>query len=132
MERLMKADADTLLQIREIGPEVAGSVVRFFQQQENVATIMRLQKAGVSFEPAARQSGSALLGMTFVFTGTMQEYTRQKAALLVEKRGGTVASTVSDKTTYVVAGADPGSKLNKARSLGVKIISEDMFTSMLA
>ena len=132
MERLMKADADTLLQIREIGTEVAGSVVRFFQQQANVATIMRLQKAGVSFEAAARQSGSALEGMTFVFTGTMQEYTRQEATRLVEERGGKVASAVSDKTTYVVAGADPGSKLNKAASLGVKIISEDMFKSMLA
>ena len=132
MERLMKTDADTLLQIREIGTEVAGSVVRFFQQQANVATIMRLQKAGVSFEAAARQSGSALEGMTFVFTGTMQEYTRQEATRLVEQRGGKVASAVSDKTTYVVAGADPGSKLNKAGSLGVKIISEDMFKSMLA
>ncbi len=132
MERLMKADADTLLQIREIGTEVAGSVVRFFQQQANVATIMRLQKAGVSFEAAARQSGSALEGMTFVFTGTMQEYTRQEATRLVEQRGGKVASAVSDKTTYVVAGADPGSKLNKAGSLGIKIISEEMFKSMLA
>lgn len=132
MERLMKADADTLLQIREIGTEVAGSVVRFFQQQANVATIMRLQKAGVIFEAAARQSGSALEGMTFVFTGTMQEYTRQEATRLVEQRGGKVASAVSDKTTYVVAGADPGSKLNKAGSLGVKIISEEMFKSMLA
>jgi DNA ligase (NAD+) len=132
MERLMKADADTLLQIREIGTEVAGSVVRFFQQQANVSTIMRLQKAGVSFEAAARQSGSALEGMTFVFTGTMQEYTRQEATRLVEQRGGKVASAVSDKTTYVVAAADPGSKLNKAGSLGVKIISEDVFKSMLA
>ena len=132
MERLMKADADTLLQIREIGTEVAGSVVRFFQQQANVATIMRLQKAGVSFEAAARQSGSSLEGMTFVFTGTMHEYTRQEATRLVEERGGKVASAVSDKTTYVVVGADPGSKLNKASSLGVRIISEEMFKSMLA
>jgi DNA ligase (NAD+) len=132
MEKLMHADVPSLLQIREIGTEVAGSVVRFFQQKGNRATIMRLHKAGVSFESAGQHAGSVLDGITFVFTGTLQQYTRQEATRLVEERGGKVTSMISDKTTYLVAGADPGSKLGKARALGVQILSEEKFKALMA
>lgn len=131
MEKLMNADVESLLRIKEIGTEVAGSVVRFFQQPDNRATIVRLQKAGVSFAAAGQQSGSALTGMTFVFTGTLRDYTRQEAARLAEERGGKVTTAVSEKTTYLVAGADPGSKLDKAKALGVKILNEEMFKAMM-
>jgi DNA ligase (NAD+) len=131
MEKLMEADADTLMQMDEIGPEVAGSVVRFFRQQDTIATIRKLQKAGVSFESAGRKSGASLSGMTFVFTGTLREFTRQEASRLVEERGGTVSSAVSEKTTYLVAGTDPGSKMAKAASKGVKLLSEEMFKKLI-
>jgi DNA ligase (NAD+) len=131
MENLMNAEVESLLQIREIGPEVAGSVVRFFREKENRATINRLEKAGVSFKAAFRQAGSSLAGKSFVFTGTLQDYTRQEASRMVEERGGKVHSSISEKTTYLVAGADAGSKLNKARALGVKIITEDVFKALI-
>ncbi len=131
IDALMQADVESLLQIHEIGPEVAGSVVRFFGEEENRATIKRLQEAGVSFRAAARQAGSSLDGTSFVFTGTLQEYTRHEASRLVEERGGKVHSSISEKTTYLVAGADPGSKLNKARSLGVQILNEEQFKELV-
>jgi DNA ligase (NAD+) len=132
MEQLMNADVESLLQIREIGTEVAGSVVRFFGEKENQATMRRLAQAGVSFTAATRQKGSALAGTSFVFTGTLQEYTRQEASRLVEERGGKVHSSVSEKTTYLVAGADPGSKLNKAGALGVTVLTEEKFKTLIS
>lgn len=132
MEKLMQADADTLMQIREIGTEVAGGVVRFFQQPDNRATIRKLQKAGVSFASSGRQAGTSLSGMTFVFTGTLTAFSRQEATRLVEERGGKVTSAISEKTTYLVAGTEPGSKLAQATSKGVNILSEERFKALIS
>ena len=130
MEKLMDADEDSLMQIREIGPEVAQSIVYFFKQSVNRKTINRLKKACVSFTPVKRATND-LDGMTFIFTGGLEHYTREEAKSLVESRGGKVSSSVSNKTNYLIAGESPGSKLEKAKTLGVKIISEREFRKII-
>ena len=131
MEHLQKADTACLMQINEIGTEVAASVVRFFQQDDTRATILKLNKAGVSFRAVGHKTGVSLDGVTFVFTGTLQGYTRQEATRLVEDKGGRVSSSISDKTNYLVTGDNPGTKIGKARLLGVEIISEQVFKSLV-
>ena len=130
MEKLMDADEESLMQIREVGPEVAQSIVDFFKQSVNRETINRLKKAGVSFTPVKRATND-LDGMTFIFTGGLEHYTREEAKSLVESRGGKVGSSVSNKTNYLIAGESPGSKLEKAKTLGVKIISEREFRKII-
>lgn len=130
MEKLMDADEDSLMQIREVGPEVAQSIVYFFKQSVNLKTINRLKKAGVSFTPVERAAND-LDGMIFIFTGGLKHYTREEAKSLVESRGGKISSSVSNKTNYLVAGESPGSKLEKAKTLGVKIISESEFRKII-
>ena len=130
MEKLMDADEDSLMQIREVGPEVAQSIVYFFKQSVNLKTINRLKKAGVSFTPVERAAND-LHGMIFIFTGGLKHYTREEAKSLVESRGGKVSSSVSNKTNYLVAGTSPGSKLEKAKTLGVKIITEREFRKII-
>jgi DNA ligase (NAD+) len=130
MEKLMDADEDSLMQISKVGPEVAQSIVYFFKQSVNRKTINRLKKAGVSFTPVKRATND-LDGMTFIFTGGLEHYTREEAKSLVESRGGKVGSSVSNKTNYLIAGESPGSKLEKAKTLGVKIISEREFRKII-
>ena len=130
MKKLMDADEESLMQIREVGPEVAQSIVDFFKQSVNRKTINRLKKAGVSFTPVKRATND-LDGMTFIFTGGLEHYTREEAKSLVESRGGKVGSSVSNKINYLIAGESPGSKLEKAKTLGVKIISEREFRKII-
>ena len=130
MEKLMDADEDSLIQVREVGPEVAQSIIYFFKQNVNRNTISRLKKAGVSFTPVKRATND-LEGRTFIFTGGLKHYTREEAKKLVERKGGRVGSSVSSKTDYLVAGDSPGSKLEKAKALGVKIISEREFRKII-
>jgi len=130
MENLMKADEDRLMCITEIGPEVAKSVVHFFKQKINVKTIGRLRDAGIKFAPV-KKIKKGLDNMIFVFTGGLEHYTREEAKELVESKGGRVSSSVSNKTNYLVSGESPGSKLEKAKALGVKIISENEFRHII-
>jgi DNA ligase (NAD+) len=123
---------ESLVQIPEIGVKIATSVVSFFNEPENLETIEKLKAAGVNTreaEPAIVDG--KLTGKTLVLTGALESLTRVEARELIEKQGGKVSSSVSRKTDYVVAGADPGSKLDKARQLGVTVLSESEFMEMV-
>jgi len=134
MDAIMRASYDDLLEIPTVGPEIADSVVSFFSLEMNVETVRRLAAAGVrmSAEPAeARPAAAEFDGKTFVFTGTLTSLTRQKAEKAVESLGGRASSSVSGKTDYVVAGENAGSKLARARELGVAVLTEPDFAEML-
>ncbi len=125
MDAFMQASEEELQQVNEIGPRVSAAVREFFDEPKNVALVERLRKAGLTFTGKKKERGTALAGMTFVLTGTLQRHTRDEAKKLIEDAGGRVSGSVSKKTSFVVAGAEAGSKLDKARELGVKVIDED-------
>ena len=131
MERLMNARAEELMQVHEIGPQVAESVTSFFAMPENVKFIERLRQAGVEMAPSRGVNGDLLAGQTFVLTGTLSSYTREEAEKLILALGGRPASSVSSKTSYVIAGEAAGSKLNKARALGIPVLNEAEFKEMI-
>lgn len=131
VENFEKATEEELLSIREIGPQVAHSIRSFFSTPRNIVTINRMLSSGVRPLGEDKRLGGRFTGMTFVFTGTLNRFTRDAAKMLVEKEGGHAAGSVSRNTDFVVAGSDAGSKLDKARGLGVKVISEEEFLSML-
>lgn len=122
---------EDLMRVEGIGPEVSASVVRFFKDKKNRESIERLKKAGVRLiEPEGKEKGT-LAGKTFVFTGTLHSYGRDEARNRVESLGGMTASSVSKKVDFVVAGEDPGSKYDKARELGITILTEEEFKKMI-
>jgi len=132
-EALRRATYDDLIAIPEVGPAVAQAVVSFFQQPENLELLDRLARAGVKLErkPEEAEAGPRPFeGKTFVFTGALQSMTREEAQELVERLGGRAASSVSRKTDYVVVGENPGSKAQRARELGIPMISEEEFRRM--
>jgi DNA ligase (NAD+) len=131
IENLEKASEEELLSIREIGPQVMRSITTFFRNPQNIRVIDRMLKAGVNPSAAIKRLGGRFSGRTFVFTGTLIRFTRDYARQRVESEGGHVAGSVSRKTDFVVAGADAGSKLEKARTLGVPVIGEDEFVRMI-
>ncbi len=134
LDRLMAADAERLQQIRDMGPVAAQSIVDYFKNPHNGALVRRLQKAGINFRRMvsdAPAASSKLAGRTLVLTGTLSKFTREQAEQEIRRRGGSVASSVSRKTSYVVAGAEPGSKLEKARRLGVPVLDEAGFLALL-
>jgi DNA ligase (NAD+) len=128
------ASAEELQRCEGIGPEVASSVSLFFQQRANGAMIERLRKRGVSMTAPkrARAAAGKLAGKTFVLTGTLANLTRDEAAALITEAGGKVTGSVSKKTDYVVAGGEPGSKYDKAQSLGVTILDEKGLRKLLS
>lgn len=133
IENLANATVEELDSIHEIGLAVAVSVHNFFQNPKNVEVVERLKNKGVKTEiegGANAQTNENFAGKTFVLTGKLEQFTRDEAAKLIEDSGGRVSSSVSKKTDYVVAGTDAGSKLDKANSLGVKVLSEDEFREM--
>ena len=122
---------DDLMKAEEVGPEVAASVARFFRDKKNRESIERLKKAGVKvIEPRVKARGK-LADKVFVFTGTLHSYGREEARSLVEKLGAKTVSIVSKKVDFVVAGEDPGSKFDKAKGLGVTILTEEEFRKMV-
>jgi len=133
LDRPMEATLEELEDVPDVGPKVAESIHQFFQERANRALVERLRKAGLRFtEAQRRKAGGPLAGKTFVLTGTLEKYTREQAQRMIEEAGGKVTTSVSKKTDYVVAGADPGSKLEKARSLGVKTLDEREFERLLS
>jgi DNA ligase (NAD+) len=120
-----------LQQVEEIGPRIAASIREFFEEPKNLELIERLRKAGLQFSGKKKERGTALAGKTFVLTGTLAKYSRDEAKRMIEDAGGKVVGSVSKKTDYVVAGADPGSKLDKARELGVEVVSEQQMEALL-
>jgi DNA ligase (NAD+) len=129
--KIMTADVQTLEEIRDIGPIVGKSIVDFFQCLENKELVERLQAAGVNFEQAAKSGSDELAGQTFVITGTLEGMSRDEAGEEIRKRGGSVTSSVSKNTDYVVAGEKAGSKLAKAEALGVKVLDEAAFLALI-
>jgi DNA ligase (NAD+) len=133
LKRLMEADEGRLLQIAAVGPEIASSLMSYFTEEHNRGVIQDLLDNGFSIEapPPSAQAGALLAGKTFVFTGGLKDFTREEAAHLVENRGGRVASSVSKKTSFVVAGEEAGSKLEQAAKLGVTVLSEQEFRALV-
>ncbi len=133
LDALMAADEDTLLSVEDVGPVVARSIRDFFANEANRALIERLRAHGLPFtqEATAPAENSFFSGGTFVLTGTLSTLTRERASELIISLGGAVSSSVSKKTTAVIAGVDPGSKLEKARALGVRVMDEKEFSDML-
>lgn len=131
LERLMRMTREELMEVREVGPGVAESVCEFFNG-EGKKLVGEILSLGVEIQPEEEilLHASDIAGKTFVFTGALKKFTREEAEALVEKLGGRAASSVSKKTDYVVAGEAAGSKLDKARTLGVKVITEDEFIKM--
>ncbi|MBO8137187.1 MAG: NAD-dependent DNA ligase LigA [Desulfotomaculum sp.] len=133
LQKLAQASRDELLAVPEVGPKMADSIVRWFQQEKNQKLLEKLISAGVNTEDVENKGleNNSLEGTTFVLTGTLREFTRQEAKEAVEARGGRVASSVSKKTDYVVVGENPGSKLKKAQELGIKTVNEEEFKKLL-
>jgi len=126
LDNVMSANEETLLSIKEIGPEIAGSITTFFREPSNLQTMEKLKKAGIKPVECHVASGG-LSGKTFVLTGTLEKFSRNRAKELIESLGGNVSSSVTKNTDYVVAGTSPGSKLDKARRLEVPVIDEEKF-----
>jgi DNA ligase (NAD+) len=129
-ERPMDAPEEEIAAVHGVGPVIAAEVRRFFDRRENRRIVQRLLEAGVRYERPEKRGGP-LEGQVFVFTGTLERFTRDEAEAEVKKRGGRTASSVSKKTTVVVAGENPGSKLEKARKLGIEVIDEEAFLKLL-
>ncbi len=132
IEILMSSTIEDLTSIHEIGPEIATSIVQFFHEPKNKLVMDKFRKAGVMPQEAAiAVKDSPLHGKSFVFTGTMESMPRSTAKTIVEQMGGLVHSSTTGKTTYVVAGRESGSKLDKARSLGITILNEEDFLKLI-
>jgi DNA ligase (NAD+) len=131
LNNFFRVTEEELLSIREVGPELAQSVVRFFTDQRNREVMEKLQEAGLAIVEPGVDEMAKLEGLTFVFTGALDSFTRDEARDLVESLGGRTALTVSKKVDYVVAGSDPGSKYERARDLGITVLTEDQFREMV-
>jgi DNA ligase (NAD+) len=131
MDALMQAREEELQEVSEVGPRIAESIVEFFQEPKNRALVKQLQDLGLRLTGNRKQRGTKLAGKTFVLTGTLPHLTRDEAKKMIEDAGGRVSGSVSKKTDFVVAGDDAGSKLDKAKELGVKVIGEKEMQELL-
>jgi DNA ligase (NAD+) len=136
IDNLIKAGIDEVTSVYEIGDSIANSIKQFFSNKTNLKLIEELKKAGLKFESQKQKSpaktDTIFFNKTFVLTGTLNNFTREDAGLKIEGLGGKVASSVSKNTDFVIAGDKAGSKLTKAKELGVKILTEDEFIKMLS
>jgi DNA ligase (NAD+) len=124
MKDLMEAKPEALEAVNEVGPKVAQAISEFFAEERNKALVEQLRAAGLTFTAEKKVTTTALEGLTFVLTGTLPSLTREEAKERIEAAGGRVSGSVSKKTSYVVAGEEAGSKLDKATSLGVTVLDE--------
>jgi DNA ligase (NAD+) len=125
MKALMKAAEKGIAGVQGIGPTIAEAVTGFFAEERNRLLVERLEKAGLTLkEPKASAGGGILEGQTYVITGTLPNLSRARATELIEEAGGRVSGSISKKTTALVAGEDAGSKMEKAKELGVEVIDE--------
>jgi DNA ligase (NAD+) len=132
MDKIADAGPEELMEVGEVGPKIAEGVREFFSESANRKMVEHLREVGVNMkEERAAPKSAKLAGMTFVFTGTLANRSREEAEALVASHGGKAGSSVSKKTSYVVVGTDPGSKFDKAKSLGVEILNESQFEKLL-
>lgn len=127
LDALMAATVEELTAIPDVGGVTANYIREWFENPQSLHQIARLREAGISFESTEEKKDNRFAGMTFVLTGALQKYTRDEAAAIIESFGGKTSSSVSKKTSFVLAGENAGSKLTKAQSLGVPILSEEEF-----
>ena len=129
----MEASYEELQMIDDVGEITAKEIEEFFKQDQTIDLINKLKSAGVNMNVLEEEStDNRFEGKTFVLTGSLEHYSRDQASEMIEKLGGKTSSSVSKNTDYVIAGEDAGSKLKKAQELGVTIISEEEFTTMIA
>jgi DNA ligase (NAD+) len=131
IDAIEKANEQELQQVEEVGPRIAKSIVEFFAEPQNRKLVEELRDAGLKMTGKKKERGTKLAGKTFVLTGTLPNLTRDEAKKMIEDAGGKVTGSVSKKTDYVVAGADAGSKLDKAKELGVTVIDEHAMQALL-
>jgi len=132
LDRIAAAGIDDLQHAEEVGPKVAESIFQFFREPRNCELVERLRAVGVQFTyQSTRPKGGVLKGLTFVITGTLPTLSRDEARLLIEAAGGKVSGSVSKKTSFVLAGEDPGSKIAKAQELGIPILDESNLLELL-
>ncbi|MGO8760235.1 MAG: NAD-dependent DNA ligase LigA [Terracidiphilus sp.] len=131
IEDLMSADAEQLERVEEVGPRISQAIIEFFSDRGNRELVRRLKDAGVDMTAEKKHRSTQLAGLTFVLTGTLPTLTRDEAKQMIEAAGGKTAGSVSKKTSYVVAGEEAGSKLDKARELQVSVIDEAGLIAML-
>jgi len=132
LDAIAKAGLDDLQQAEEVGPKVAESIYQFFHEPHNQELVEKLRAAGLEFRhETTRPAGGPLKGLTFVLTGTLPTLSRDDAKELIERAGGKVSSSVSKKTSYVVAGKDPGSKFEKAIQLGIPVVDEKQLLDLI-
>ena len=131
MEAIADASIEELQDVGEVGPKIAESIAEFFGVAANRKLVERLRDAGLAFKGKKKERGTKLAGKTFVLTGTLANYSRDEAKKMIEDAGGKVTGSVSKKTDYVVAGTDAGSKLDKAKELGVSVIDEKEMEDLL-
>ncbi|MCD6581247.1 MAG: NAD-dependent DNA ligase LigA [Desulfuromusa sp.] len=131
MEALASADSEELLALHEIGPQVSESLIRFFSDKNNQKLLKELTTSGVNPRSDDQTTGDKLRGAVFVFTGSLEQFSRKEGEALVESQGGRASGSVSKKTDYVVAGPGAGSKLAKAEQLGIKVLSESEFLELI-
>jgi DNA ligase (NAD+) len=131
IDELAKAPRNDLTNIYTIGPKIADSIIAFFKNEENRRIIQKLKDAGVNLEREAKPEELTLAGMEFVITGKLEAFTREEAEARVKALGGTTKENVTRKTTYLVVGADPGSKVARARALGIEELTEEEFLKLL-
>jgi len=131
MDALMEATEEELQQVNEVGPRIAQSIIEFFAEAKNRDLVKRLREAGLKFSGKKKERGTKLAGKTFVLTGTLERYSRDQAKKMLEDAGGRVSGSVSKKTDYVIAGSDAGSKLDKAKELGIPVIGEKDMEELL-
>jgi len=131
IDDLMNASEEQIESVYEIGPSISKSVRKFFSDEKNIEIINQLKAAGINLSGTPKQKATLLEGKTFVLTGTLSAYTREDASSKILELGGKVSSSVSKKTSFLVAGEAPGSKLDKASQLGVTVLNEQQFTELL-
>ncbi|WP_321395004.1 NAD-dependent DNA ligase LigA [uncultured Desulfuromusa sp.] len=131
LEKLAAATTDELLELHEIGPQVSDSLVHFFAAENNRNLLQELHELGIDPQKEERISGDKFQGKIFVFTGSLERFSRKEGTALVEAQGGRASGSVSKKTDYVVAGSEAGSKLTKAEQLGITILSENDFLELI-
>ena len=126
IDQLITAGEEEIAEVHEIGPSISGSIKKFFSNEVNLKIIERLKEQGLNFKSESKKTFNTFFtGKTFVLTGTLSSFSREEAGEKIMALGGKVASSVSKKTDYVIAGESAGSKLDKAQSIGINILSEE-------